>query len=208
MTEAGSRSRARVGDRPDEIRDAAIGLFDERGYHGTRMQDIATALGLQASSLYNHWSSKQDILRDVMLGQMRHLLSEHAIAVTSTPDVAEQLRRSMEAHVRYHARFRREARIGNTEIPSLEEPARSELLAMRRDYSAGWQAVIESGVELGRFTVDSPLLSAYALLQMGVGVAMWFRPPAVPESQLAYSFGEMALRIVQATPAGPHQTTT
>lgn len=199
MTNESAPPRA-PGGRSAEIRDAAITLFDELGYHGTRMQDIARSLGLQASSLYNHWPAKQDILRDVMLGQMRHLLAEHEIAVSSTKDVADQLRRSMEAHVRYHARFRREARIGNTEIPSLEEPARSELLTMRLDYSAGWQSVISRGVDEGRFEVDSPLLSAYALLQMGVGVAMWFRPPAVSESQLAYSFGEMALRMVTPRP--------
>jgi AcrR family transcriptional regulator len=179
-----------------EIFQAAIELFDERGYHGTRMQDIAKRLGIQAPSLYNHVESKQQILRELMLDEISSLLDEHRIALQSTTDVGEQLRRVMEAHVRHCARHRPRTRIANREVHSLGEPARGEVLAMRTELSAQWTKLIEQGVAEGRFDIESPQLAAYSLLQMGVGVAMWVRPPAIPESQLVYALGDAALRMV------------
>jgi AcrR family transcriptional regulator len=189
--------------RKAEIVQAAIELFDERGYHGTRMQDIASRLGIQAPSLYNHVESKQQILRELMLSEIGSLLDEHRIALRSTNDVAEQLRRVMEAHVRHCARHRPQTRIANREVHSLDEPARGDVLAMRTELSSQWTRVIEQGVAEGRFDVESPQLAAYSLLQMGVGVAMWVRPPAIPESQLVYALGDAALRVVGATAKQP-----
>jgi hypothetical protein len=100
--------------------------------------------------------------------------------------------------VRHCARFRREARIGSREVHSLEEPARTELLDLRTEFGNLWTDLIERGVRESRFQVATPQLTAYALLQMGLGVAMWLRPPAVSESELVYSMGDMALRLVGA----------
>lgn len=183
--------------------DAARTLFAERGYLGTSMKDIAALLGIRAPSLYNHLDSKQDILREIMVTTMETLLAEHHAAVSTTDDVSEQLRRAMEAHVRYHARHKRDVRIGNSEIWHLEEPTRSKVRELRHDYLQAWQEVIERGVELRRFETASPQLAAYAMLQMGVGVSLWYSNDGpLSESQIAYYYGDMALRLMRAIPAG------
>jgi AcrR family transcriptional regulator len=188
-----------AGGRSDEIRDAALTLFAERGYHGTSMKDIGELLGMRAPSLYNHVDSKHEILAEVMLGTMRRLLADHVDAVATTGDVVEALRRSTEAHVRYHTRYPREVRIGNTELRSLEEPARTEVLDMRREYSRSWEGLIERGRDEGRFDCPSPRLAAYAILEMGIGVSLWFRPDGpMSESVVAYHYADMALRLVGA----------
>jgi AcrR family transcriptional regulator len=51
-----------VTARRDDVREAALALFAERGYHGTSMKDSAARLGIRAPSLYNHVESKQQIL--------------------------------------------------------------------------------------------------------------------------------------------------
>jgi len=138
--------------RAHDVRDAALTLFAARGYHGTSMKDIAAALGLQAPSLYNHVASKQSLLQEIMLGSMERLVREQEAVLATTNDVTEQLRRAMEAHVRFHTRFQREVRIGNNEIASIEEPARTSLLDLRRRYARPWITLIERGVEEGRLT--------------------------------------------------------
>jgi AcrR family transcriptional regulator len=196
------RARPVVPRRTLDIRDAALTLFAERGYQGTSMKDIATALGMRAPSLYNHLESKQELLREVMLATMETLLDDHHAAVATTSDVAEQLRRAMEAHLRYHARYPREVRVGNAEIASLEEPFRTRVRELRREYAKEWQALIERGVECGRFETPSPQLAAYAMLEMGIGVSLWFRENGrLSESQVAYYYGDMALRLVGLAPA-------
>jgi len=46
---------------------AAHHLFLKRGYHGTSMRQIAEKAGISLGGIYNHFSSKDDIFRAVML---------------------------------------------------------------------------------------------------------------------------------------------
>ena len=49
----------------EKIMDAAIVLFSEKGYDNVSMRDIAGEVGIKASSIYNHFPSKQDILKSI-----------------------------------------------------------------------------------------------------------------------------------------------
>jgi len=46
-----------------EIAAAAIGVFCERGYHGTRMIDLARGAGVGKGTLYEYFGGKADILQ-------------------------------------------------------------------------------------------------------------------------------------------------
>ena len=46
---------------------AAAKLFRDRGYQATSMRDLAEAVELKASSLYNHIGSKEEILKVICL---------------------------------------------------------------------------------------------------------------------------------------------
>ncbi len=187
---------------PAEVKAAAAELFAVRGYRGTTMRHIAAALGIQAPGLYNHVGSKQGILADIMVGVMTELLAEQRAAVASTTDVVEQVRRIVESHVRYHCRHQRATFVGNREIPSLDEPARSLVIAQRDEFEQTFRRVISRGVAEGRFAVGSARLASYAILEMGMGIAGWYREGGeLSESQVGYEYGEMALRILRA-PAG------
>lgn len=187
----------------EQIVDAALTLFSERGYRGTTIDDIGRAAGVRGPSLYHHVGSKQEILADVMLGVMGSLLADHRDAIARTSDVTEQLRLAIEAHVRYHARHRREAFVGNREIGSLEEPSRSFFLGKRDEYERALRAILDRGAAEGRFDPEQTRLASYAILDMGIGVATWFRPDgSVSEDEVVRRYGELALRIAARSGAG------
>jgi AcrR family transcriptional regulator len=50
-----------------DIVTAAFNLFVEHGYHGTSMRKIAQAAGLSVGSLYNHFATKEEIFKQVVL---------------------------------------------------------------------------------------------------------------------------------------------
>ncbi len=201
---AGAPSRTRIAPvTPAEVKTAAAELFAVRGYRATTMRHIASALGIQAPGLYNHVGSKQEILRDIMVGVMTDLLAEQRAALQSTNDPAEQVRRVIESHVRYHCRHQRATVVGNREIPNLEEPSRSTVISQRDEFERNFRAVIQRGVADGRFAVGSARLASYAILEMGIGVATWFREDGeLSEAQVAYEYGEMALRILRSARHG------
>ena len=49
----------------EKILDAAIELFAKRGFNEVSVRDITRAVGIKESSLYNHFSSKQQILDEI-----------------------------------------------------------------------------------------------------------------------------------------------
>jgi AcrR family transcriptional regulator len=189
------RSSARL----DDVREAALMLFAERGYRATTMNDIAEVVGMRAPSLYSHVAAKHDLLREIMVSTMDRLIADHRRAVATTGDLREQLRRATEAHVRYHARHRREAFVGNREISSLDPDWRAVVLERRDTYELLFRGLIERGRLGGRFDVASARLASYAILEMGIGVATWFRPDGpLPEDDVVKHYGDFALRLVGA----------
>lgn len=175
-------------------------LFAGRGYEATTMADIGAAVGMRGPSLYKHVASKQDILARVMVDTMEALLDAHRVALLGVDDVAVALRRATEAHVRYHTRHRLEAFVGNREIRGLTEPNRRVVLRRRAAYENGFRRLITRGAEEGRFHVPSIRLASYAILDLGMGVANWYREDGeLTEDQIVWHYGDLALRIVGAT---------
>jgi AcrR family transcriptional regulator len=179
-----------------DVKDAALTLFAERGYRGTGIRDIAEALGIGTTSVYSHVSSKQDLLRDIVLETCADLLQAQADAIGSTDDMVEQLRRVAEAHVRLVARSRREALVTTEDFTAVEEPWLSEVLSMRRRYQQTVQEILERGQSQGRFDVDEPKLASFAIIEMCESVARWFRDSGPrSESRVAYAYGNFAVRL-------------
>ena len=50
----------------ERILDEALNLFSERGYEGVSVDDIASAVGIKAPSLYKHYAGKEDIFNSLL----------------------------------------------------------------------------------------------------------------------------------------------
>ena len=61
MSAVEERRRLPVAERRELITEAAGRLFGERGYDGTRLDDIAAAAGVTKPVLYRHFDSKRDL---------------------------------------------------------------------------------------------------------------------------------------------------
>jgi len=200
-TPAGREARRLPVNRAT-VRAAALHLFAERGYQLTTMMDIGAALGIRGPSLYKHVASKQELLAEIMVETMTSLIARQraAVAADGPPDV--QLRRAVEAHVRYHATHREDALVGNREIESLDQPARTQVVELRRTYEHGLRAIIEAGCAAGDFATAHARLVSYAILDMGMGLASWYRPDGEYDiDALAYAYANLAAQMVGAPSA-------
>jgi AcrR family transcriptional regulator len=52
--------------RPDEITAAALELFVERGYAGTRLEDVASRAGISKGTLYLYFANKEELFKAVV----------------------------------------------------------------------------------------------------------------------------------------------
>ena len=56
----------RPEERPNELLDAALRIFAERGYGNTRLEDIAAAVGVTKGTIYHYFETKEDLLRQAI----------------------------------------------------------------------------------------------------------------------------------------------
>jgi len=53
------------GDKREAILDAALGLFADRGYHGTTMPEVAERAEVGAGTVYRYFASKEALVNDL-----------------------------------------------------------------------------------------------------------------------------------------------
>ena len=73
--------------RKDDILDACVILFAEKGYSGTSTSDISKAIGLSPSAggIYRHFTSKEEILRAIVI-RSHDLVGNMKYALKLNPD--------------------------------------------------------------------------------------------------------------------------
>lgn len=76
------------GNTRDEILNVALDLFSVNGYEATSISQIADAVGIRKASLYSHFSSKQEILDNVVESVLKGY-TEHSIFANADWDDPE-----------------------------------------------------------------------------------------------------------------------
>ena len=93
LSPPGPKFRRRAEARPDEVLDAALALFIERGFAATRVEDIARRAGLSKGTVYLYFASKEALLEGLVrravlpiaesaLGAVRNYEGDPRIVIT------------------------------------------------------------------------------------------------------------------------------
>lgn len=94
MQSASPKWRRRADRRPDEILDAALAAFNERGFDATRVEDIARGAGLSKAGVYLYFGAKEDILRALIEREIAPIVrNARALAEEGRNDPLATLRR-------------------------------------------------------------------------------------------------------------------
>ena len=94
----------------DAVRVSDLESFELLGNHGTTMRDIAHGAGLTVASIYSHFSSKQQMLQDIMVRVLSDALALTRSAVLRAgPGPHDQLSALMHAWLLFHTELRAEA---------------------------------------------------------------------------------------------------
>lgn len=148
----------------------------ERGYHGTSLRDVSAMAGIQMSSLYYHFPSKQALLVDIMDATIRDLVDQVTSVMVEDLPPADRLVAGISQHVRFHAERRMESFIADSELRALEPENRQLIVGMRDDYTAAFRRALEQGAELGQFAFQDVSVVLSALFSMINTVPTWYRP--------------------------------
>jgi AcrR family transcriptional regulator len=170
------------------------------------LRQLAAEVGLQQGSLYNHISTKQDLLMELLRGHMQDLLTALDEALAGIDDPLARLRAFIAFHLHYHMTRQAEVFVINFELRSLEPENHAEIIALRERYETTLADILALGIRRKLIRRTDIQVTTYALLAMLTGICTWYRPDGrLSTKQLIELHTELALKglAVETTPAKP-----
>jgi AcrR family transcriptional regulator len=174
-------------------------LFYARGYHAVSLRDLASAVGLNPSSLYYYFDSKEKLLLELIMHGMKLLTDTTLAAVEALPDASpvERLRAAIRANVQYHVEHRALASLSTMEHRSLSSQYKVGSRGMMKDYERLIRRLLDDGVESGDFTIEDPGMATFLILTSCARVSMWHRDHGRLNSvEIARLYSDMLVRMV------------
>jgi AcrR family transcriptional regulator len=152
-----------VAELPDEsmrerVVRVATDLFATNGYHGTGVQEIATAAGLGRGALYWHIKSKEDLLYEISMTLLEPITARAREIASSDAPTTDQIRTLARELLRNLATDRAGWTVSLFESRALSAERRAEVFGARRAYEAIWNEVLERGHAEGTLRPLTPVL--------------------------------------------------
>jgi AcrR family transcriptional regulator len=171
------RRRGRPGYDLPALLAAAVEVFNERGYDGTRVDDLARRLGLSKSAIYHHVRGKEELLQMALDRALDGLFAVAAEAEAAAAGGAALPR--LELLVRGSVRVLSERLPFVTLLLRVHGTSEVErtALARRRDFDDLVAALVQRAVDEGDVRPDvDPAVTARLLFGLVNSLVEWYRP--------------------------------
>jgi len=160
----------------ETIQSISIDLFYQKGYFATSISDIARGCGIQKASIYYHFSSKEELLFQIMSHTMSDLVSLLKESLVQADPIDQRMRVAVRTHVQFHLHRQKENFIANSELRGLSEEHYRSIVALRDEYESIFQALIREGRDNGAFVAVDVRILSYAILNLCTSGAFWYNP--------------------------------
>jgi AcrR family transcriptional regulator len=183
--------------RREELLAVAAKLFAARGYHGTRMDDVADAVGLNKATVYHYYASKSLILWDIYKSTADFTVDAlHDDPTASARETIFNFTRRLLTGI---ATDLESAAVYFQEGPYITEWFTEEQVAYIRQAETTVyehvRDVIDRGIASGEFSECDSHVLALGYIGMTLGAYRWLRPHGRrTASEIAVEFSTALLR--------------
>jgi len=185
------------------ILDTSITLFAERGFEACTMRDIAAAVGIKAPAIYNHYSSKDDVLAEAMEHIMGRFFWSLLGPLEGEP-VETWLKGIVRSHVSWQLEYRRLSQANDALLNApnkkkiLPPPVYQRVVGVQRGYIDLLTALIH--LSAPRSAPWDVRISAFAIAAMCDRVVGWYDPDGPLEiRQVADRSWKLVSRMIGAS---------
>lgn len=141
-----------------QILSVAARLFRDQGYAGTSLRQIATAAGMKAGSIYYHFSSKDELLDEILDVGLRRVFEAVREAAGSEPPRAgghrARIERAVEAHLVTLLKESEYTSVNVRIYGQLPADVKRRHRKLRRLYGEFWDTLFTAAREAGEIRSD------------------------------------------------------
>jgi len=183
------------GDKRGLIREAAIRVFSEKGFHEARADEIAQTAGVAVGTIYNYFKNKEDILYDIFATEFVQRRRFYEELRASGLPVVEQIRQILEEHF---SRLNKRRELLQVLLRERFEPGRelkTKLAQLYREMVSYIEDLIRQGVEEGWLRRCNPKIIAHAIfgtVESVIGCGMIY-----PEGEVGEIFREAPKELAE-----------
>ena len=168
----------RRAERKREILEATRTLFDERGVRDAQIEDIARAVGINRAIIYRHFSGKEELFAETLVGYLQELDRTLAGADDPTVDPEERLRTMTATFLDFGAALPAfvdcaQALLRRRGEELMEEVSQKVMIDLGLAMAGCLNHVVEvleAGIATGQFHVRDPNLMANIFYTQALGV--------------------------------------
>lgn len=174
----------------DRMLRAAAQCFNQKGYSGTSLKNVANILGLTDAALYYYVRNKEELVYLCYLraGDVGREAMERAQA--EGENGLDIVRRYLRYHLEVMTGPRGPIAI-MSEIPSLKPAHREEILAISRRHSARFEMILEQGIEDGSIAPCDVRMTGNAIMGALNWVPKWFHGDAAVATKVVAEFPQI-----------------
>lgn len=183
-------------ERRYAIAHAAADLILEKGFNETSVSQIARAVGMGKSTLYDYFETKDEIILYLLDEPLDEITQRARAIIAGDGDAIERLNRVMRMHLEVLLRNKAFLLKLTFEAQRLSVESQEYYQAKRYAYQDLLRGLIEEGIQEGSFRpVDSAMVMK-TLLSMMSTVIFTTRPVGTPEEMLDISL-DIVLRGIR-----------
>ena len=158
--------------RREEIIQTAAQLFKEKGFSAVTMRDLATTMGMKAASLYNHISSKQEILKEIIISLAEDFINGMEQIKNSNQSSIQKLNAIIALHINITSKNTYGMASLNNDWMHLEGQLQY-YLELRTNYENDFRNILIDGVEKNEI-IDSDIETMlFSLLSTLRSLYLW-----------------------------------
>ncbi len=125
-------------DRRLQILAAASQLFAQHGFRSISIEDLGAAAGVSGPAIYRHFTGKEAILAELLVGVSRRHLEGGTLEAADAGSPAEALRRLIRFHTDFALRDRDLIRIQDRDLAQLSKDEQHLVRKLQRAYVNVW----------------------------------------------------------------------
>lgn len=179
-----------------------VALFNERGFHGTSLDDVARALNVTKPTIYHYFSGKDEILFECVRRGVDSIRQAGEAAATSGGSAMDRLK----AYMREYAIVVTTdfgICVTRTADHELSAAARARFRAGKREIDIAIRKVVEEGMKDGTIAQGDPRMMTFTLAGSLNWIAQWYDPKgSYTPQQIADSCVETLVRGIAPRPEG------